>query len=144
MRRFTRTTVVLATAIGMLPALAATAPAQPASEFKVFRGHLGFWSIGQDASKVWWFVSPAGRAEFLNMVTTVQPYQRGRDGNGPSFVSSNWDGGSSTTGDLDLWAKETLTRVYDTGFKGLGARHDWCMMQGKAPIENTHAGRATA
>ncbi|CAI8937634.1 hypothetical protein EMIT0194P_40074 [Pseudomonas serbica] len=27
---------------------------------------------------------------------------------------------------------------------GLGDRGDWCMMQGKALIENTHAGRATA
>ncbi|KAB0516433.1 hypothetical protein F7R05_02485 [Pseudomonas koreensis] len=28
--------------------------------------------------------------------------------------------------------------------RGLGGCHDWCMMQGKAQIENTHAGRATA
>jgi hypothetical protein len=25
-------------------------------------------------------------------------------------------------------------------FRGLGDRNDWCMMQGKAQIENTHAG----
>ncbi|BFT61447.1 hypothetical protein PMm318_A22060 [Pseudomonas moorei] len=29
-------------------------------------------------------------------------------------------------------------------YEGLGGRSDWCMMQGKAQIENTHAGRATA
>ncbi|QDV97443.1 hypothetical protein FFH90_025315 [Pseudomonas sp. ATCC 43928] len=29
-------------------------------------------------------------------------------------------------------------------FRGLGGRCDWCMMQGKAQIEKTHAGRATA
>ncbi|SDS40496.1 hypothetical protein SAMN05216496_4866 [Pseudomonas sp. Z003-0.4C(8344-21)] len=27
-----------------------------------------------------------------------------------------------------------------SGFGGLGARIDWCMMPGKVPIENTHAG----
>ncbi|CAI8880958.1 transposase [Pseudomonas sp. IT-P2] len=31
-----------------------------------------------------------------------------------------------------------------TPVRGLGGRNDWCMMQGKAPIENTYAGRATA
>ncbi|MCH4877315.1 hypothetical protein EQV97_07950 [Pseudomonas sp. TMW22090] len=31
-----------------------------------------------------------------------------------------------------------------TAVRGLGGRCDWCMMQGKAQIEITHAGRATA
>jgi hypothetical protein len=94
-----------------------------AAKFPILRGQAGFWRIGQDASKVWWFISPAGKTEFMNMVTTVQPYQRGRDSNGPTFVSTDWDGGTTSDGNLDQWAKETLARVRSIGFKGLGA---WC------------------
>lgn len=94
-----------------------------AAEFPVLHGHAGFWRIGQDASNVWWFISPSGKKEFMNMVTTVQPYQRGRDPNGPTFISTDWDGGATPNGNLDLWARETLARVRAIGFKGLGA---WC------------------
>ena len=94
--------------------------------FKSLHGQEGFWRVGQDADGVWWFVSPIGRTEFLNMVTTVQPFQRGRDGKGPDFVSKDWTGNANTQDtpqELDHWATATLQRVQSVGFKGLGA---WC------------------
>jgi len=86
------------------------------------RGHSGFWRLGEDQSGVWWFVSPEGKQEFLNTVTTVQPMQDGREKDAVHFVSTDWDG-RERDADLNLWAKATLKRVYDYGFKGLGA---WC------------------
>src|SRR5690606_4028178 len=62
-----------------------------------------------------------GKLEFLNMVTTVQPYQTAKDLEGPDYVSRDWDGGSTDQGDLKPWATATLQRVRDYGFKGLGA-----------------------
>jgi len=92
-------------------------------ELKVVRGTSGFWRIGQDTDGVWWFVSPTNSREFMNTVTTVQPFQRGRDDVGPSYISNDWDGGATPKGDVDHWAVATLGKVRDAGFKGLGA---WC------------------
>ncbi len=50
------------------------------------------------------------------------PMQDGRDKDALHFVSTDWDG-RERDADLNLWAKATLKRVYDYGFKGLGA---WC------------------
>ncbi len=86
--------------------------------FKLLHGHSGFWRIGQDNSGVWWFVSPQGKPQFLNLVTTVQPEQIGRYPDGPNYISRDWNGQPS---DLNHWASLTLMRVFDTGFKGLGA-----------------------
>lgn len=99
----------------------ATAPSPPA--LKRIVGTEGYWRIAQDEAGVWWFLSPDGRREFLNSVTTVQPYQRGRDVNGPHYISRDYAGGLSMDGDVDAWAKATLDRVLNSGFKGLGA---WC------------------
>lgn len=89
--------------------------------FVVLRGKEGFWRIGQSADGVWWFVSPQGFAEFLNSVTTVQPFQLARDTNGIHFVSRDYDGGTTPEGDISTWAARTLSRVRDVGFKALGA-----------------------
>jgi hypothetical protein len=51
----------------------------------------------------------------------VQPYQFGRDKHGVHYVSSDWDGQLGGDGDLDAWARKTLARIQDAGFKGLGA-----------------------
>src|SRR5437868_6670124 len=59
----------------------------PAEEFKILRGKSGFWRVGKTESGVWWYVSPSDHREFLNTVTTVQPFQQGRDSDGPHFVS---------------------------------------------------------
>ena len=92
--------------------------------FTSIRGAEGFWRVGRTAQNVFWFVSPANHVEFMNMVTTVQPFQLGRRAGGPQFVSSDWNGGSDTaSGDLNAWASATLNRVREAGFKGLGA---WC------------------
>jgi agarase len=103
--------------------VAPPATTQPVSEFALIRGTEGFWRIARDHDGVWWFVSPDGQREFLNTVTTVQPFQLGRDRNGIHYVSADWNGGTTNDGDLKAWAKPTLERVFRAGFKGLGA---WC------------------
>ena len=100
---------------------ASTDRIEPAPQWKSFRGTEGYWRIGQTTDGVFWFVSPAGQREFLNTVTTVQPFQQTGDPAGIHFVSRDWDGGIGMTGDLDRWATRTLARVRETGFKGLGA-----------------------
>ncbi|HWP41548.1 MAG TPA: hypothetical protein VNL70_11520 [Tepidisphaeraceae bacterium] len=94
-----------------------------ASSLTVLRGKEGFWRLGRTASGVWWFVSPDNRLEFLNTVTTVQPYQWGRDKTGIHYVSRDFEGPVGGPGDLHAWATRTAQRVLDMGFKGLGA---WC------------------
>src|SRR6202044_1878333 len=91
--------------------------------FKVLHGHLGFWRIGEDANGAWWFVSPGDKIEFLNTVTTVQPFQRSRDATGPAYISKDWQVGVNSQANLDHWAQATIARIYGMGFKGLGA---WC------------------
>ncbi len=111
------------------PTLAVATPAQP-SPLVTYRGREGFWRVGQDARGVWWFVAPDGRREFLNTVTTVQPFQPSRDPTGPHYVSRAWTGPDNLPKDtgpdpaaLRAWAGVTLDRIRTTGFKGLGA---WC------------------
>jgi hypothetical protein len=98
------------------------------------KGREGFWRIGKDDQGVWWFVGPGGHAEFLNTVTTVQPYQRARAVDGPHYVSSNWSGGPGKDGDIDLWAAATVKRVLNAGFKGLGAWSHPAMHQHGIPM----------
>ncbi|HLL89684.1 MAG TPA: hypothetical protein VK324_10290 [Tepidisphaeraceae bacterium] len=92
--------------------------------YSVVKGQPGFWRLGRDANGVWWFLTPDDRPEFLNAVTTVQPYQRARDVDGPQFVSKDWIVDPATgKGDLNHWASRTIDRVRGMGFKSLGA---WC------------------
>lgn len=99
-------------------------PVAPSTAIVQYRGTEGFWRVGRTAEGVWWFVSPAGELEFLNTVTTVVPYQLGRDATGPHYVSSDWgDEPHDGAGDVHRWARQTLARVREAGFKGLGA---WC------------------
>ena len=117
---------------GPSPLSPTTAPAtQPGDlltvgtqDFVRLDGTPGFWRVGKTGDEVWWFVSPENTVEFLNTVTTVQPFQTGRLVGGPQFISTDWNGGNdSSTGDLGSWATRTLARVREAGFKGLGA---WC------------------
>ncbi len=86
------------------------------------RGNAGFWRLGKTQDGVWWFISPDGDREFLNTVTTVQPFQLGRQADGVHFASRDYDGTvGQYDGDLRAWAEKTITRVKDAGFKGLGA-----------------------
>jgi hypothetical protein len=102
----------------------ATTPADSLVDFDLIRGVPGFWRIGRTRDGVWWFISPDNRREWLNTVTTVQPFQLGRRAGGPHFLSRDWDGGfDMTSGDVTRWAEATLARVKAAGFKGLGA---WC------------------
>ncbi len=89
-----------------------------------WRGKEGFWRLGKSADGVWWFVSPEGKQEFLNTVTTVHPFQLGREANGVHYMSRDWNGTAGKY-DVDLkdWANKTLERIQEAGFKGLGA---WC------------------
>ncbi len=102
----------------------ATQPStQPSDLYKITKGKAGFWRLGQDAAGVWWFISPKDEPEFLNAITTVQPYQRGRDPEGPQFVSKDWIDPTTGKPNVDRWAGLTLERVQAMGFKALGA---WC------------------
>ena len=93
-----------------------------ASPLKAFKGTEGFWRIAKAEDGVWWFVSPTGERQFLNTVTTVQPFQAGRDKNGVHFVSRDWNGSvDAYDGDLKAWATKTLARLNASGFKGIGA-----------------------
>ena len=94
---------------------------RPTTPYKQINGVNGFWRIAQTHDGVWWFVSPDNKREFLNDVTTVQPFQTARDKDGPAFISSDYDGGLTNTGNIDAWANKTLDRIRDAGFKGLGA-----------------------
>ncbi|MGH7213661.1 MAG: hypothetical protein ACREIT_02705 [Tepidisphaeraceae bacterium] len=98
-------------------------PTQPTTQpsLKLVRGTDGFWKIVQTDTGIWWFQSPSGDLEFLNTVTTVQPFQLARDKEGPSFVSTDWDGGAAAEGNLEAWATKTIARATSTGFKGFGA-----------------------
>lgn len=92
--------------------------------FVIVRGTAGFWRLGKTDDGVWWFISPDDTREFLNTVTTVQPFQMGRQSQGVHYVSRDYNGTvGHYDGDLHLWAEKTLARVKETGFKGLGA---WC------------------
>lgn len=118
------THAVTATTAADGSAIPAAAPTTRPTAFVNMKGRAGYWQIGKTTDGVWWFVSPAGQREFLNTVTTVQPFQVGRDENGVHFVSRDWDGSPGKyDGDLHAWADKTLTRIKDAGFKGLGA---WC------------------
>ena len=97
---------------------AALAQLGHSNPLRQIHGQAGFWRLGQDEAGVWWWVSPTGKLEFLNTVTTVQPEQDGRDRNSVRYVSTDWNGRYDSR-DLDRWASETLSRVVDYGFKGL-------------------------
>lgn len=103
-----------------VPSASSQPTTQPAG-FKKISGATGFWRLAQSNGGVWWFLSPDDKPEFLNSVTTVQPFQIARDKEGPAFISSDYDGGLSNNGNLDAWAAKTIVRVRETGFKGLGA-----------------------
>ena len=103
-----------------IPAIFA-APASQPSSFKRVQGAEGFWRLAETHDGIWWFLSPQDQSEFLNTVTTVQPFQTARDRVGPAFLSLDYDGGLSNNGNLDAWTAKTLARVKGAGFKGLGA-----------------------
>ncbi|MDB5305316.1 MAG: putative agarase, partial [Phycisphaerales bacterium] len=113
--------VAQAAPVGSPAAFPTTAPASLSAEsrFALLRGQSGFWRIGKTHEGVWWFVDPDGRPDFLNMVTTVQPTLRGRDANGPDFVSRDYD--EHDPASIDRWAKAAVLRLRDVGFKGVGA-----------------------
>lgn len=105
------------------PATRPTSQSALEPALRTIRGSEGFWQLVEDANGVWWFRSPSGQLDFLNSVTTVQPFQLARDPQGPHFVSRDYDGGATPDGDINAWAAATLERVRGVGFKGLGA---WC------------------
>jgi len=111
----------LAPASSHLPSSdAATAPLVQPPALAEFRGAEGFWRLGKTADGVWWFVSPDGRPDWLNTVTTVVPYQHGRDPDGPHYTSRDFPPGGGDA-EIKAWAEKTLTRIRDKGFKAIGA-----------------------
>jgi hypothetical protein len=101
---------------------AATAPVVAPSDYDKVHGREGFWRVAREAKGGgWWFVSPDGKREFLNSVTTVQPTSDGRDRNGASYVSVDYDPTADEAVRDRNWARATLRRVKAAGFKGIGA-----------------------
>jgi hypothetical protein len=97
-------------------------PHESWAQFKAVRGLPGFWRIVQDEQGVWWFLSPEGKKEFLNTVTTVRPYQEAQNNQEPHYISKDWHGSlEETQGAIAPWAEKTVRRVYEAGFKGIGA-----------------------
>jgi agarase len=111
----------------------AVAMARDASSISIVhtKGQPGFWTLGQDTNNIWWFVSPQGKPEFLNTVTTVQPIEPGRSPGDPHFVSRDWDG---TKAGMSKWAAATWSRVQAMGFKGLGAWSNPALHDVDAPM----------
>ena len=107
-------------------------------------GQERFWRLKRDCNGVWWFLSPEGRHEFLNTVTTVQPYQKGRDKDGLHYVSSDWKGPMDAeiwdrrfkpdSNELSYWAEKTIERVKEAGFKGLGGWCNWAFYNHDVPV----------
>ena len=93
------------------------------------RGSEGFWRVGRDEAGAWWFISPDGRREFLNSVTTVQPRLLGRDRNGPHYLARDF-----SNDNLNDWAAATVNRVRDFGFKGVGAWSEPVLHQFDVPV----------
>jgi hypothetical protein len=69
------------------------------------RGPTGTGGSARTSNGVWWFVSPAGDAEFLNTVTTVQPTLLGRQRDAADYVSADWNPDHKTEAELDRWAQ---------------------------------------
>jgi hypothetical protein len=107
--------------------VSADRPVRPplAARFTNIHGMPGFWRTGQTPDHVWWFISPQNQAEFLNTVTTVQPFQISRDPDGPRYVAADWKAplvqDERTMPQLQSWADRTLNRLKQIGFKGIGA-----------------------
>src|SRR3954471_16491129 len=122
-RRITATVAVLFLSLPL------GARAADTSELHDLRGADGFWRVGRDDAGSWWFISPDGRREFLNSVTTVQPRLLGRDRKGTHYVAKDFDG----TG-LHRWADAAVRRVADCGFKGIGAWSEPVLHQYDVPM----------
>ncbi len=82
-------------------------------DWSVLRGQSGYWQLGKDRQGVWWFISPEGKMEFLNLVTGINPFQNGRAGD--NFVATTW------ASDEEQWAESEASRVLSYGFKGSGS-----------------------
>src|SRR3954470_10482777 len=99
-----------------LPARAADAPAAvaPAAEYDTIHGSEGFWRLARQAKGGnWWFVSPDGKQEFLNSVTTVRPAADARDRAGAAHVSLDYTPSAESAARDHDWAVATLSRVKD-------------------------------
>jgi hypothetical protein len=110
-----------------------SATVSKAQTLKPLGGKEGFWRLaveeGPGQIPVYYFISPDGKKEFMNTVTSVEPSQTPRSGEG--YRSQDWDGRNSPQ-DRAAWAAAESKRVKASGFKGLGA---WCdhALEGKGP-----------
>jgi hypothetical protein len=129
--------LILALLTAALPTRAAEGPGvvPPIAEYDTVHGRDGFWRLAQEAkSGHWWFVSPDGKREFLNSVTTVRPTADARERNGPAHLSADYHPSTDDTARDHDWAVATLRRVKDAGFKGIGAWSHPALHQLDVPI----------
>ena len=112
----------------------AEAPSRTDAPLVELRGREGYWRVGRDAAGAWWFVSPGGRREFLNCVTTVQPRLLGLDPKGPHYVARAYEGAHAGDAGHRRWAGAAVRRVGEAGFKGVGAWSDPVLHDFDVPI----------
>ena len=126
--------VVAPLAASLVAAAAERSPRQVEAPLVELRGREGFWRVGRDSHGAWWFVSPDGRREFLNCVTTVQPELLGRDAKGPHYFARGYARSSANGAALERWAESAVRRVGELGFKGVGAWSEPVLHRFDVPI----------
>lgn len=127
--------VATVTSANAADALAASLGVTSAGEYDSIHGREGFWRLAREGkSGHWWFVSPDGKREFLNSVTTVRPAADARDRDGAAHVSGDYNPSTEDPARDREWATATLRRVKDAGFKGIGAWSHPALHQLDVPI----------
>ena len=102
-----------------------------ASEYLQIRGVEGFWRVAQDQLKVWWFLSPDNKKEFLNIIQNVNPEEKGRNPEAPHYLSKAYvESGMNKK----IWAQKTSQQVKEFGFKAIGAWSDLALLGADIPI----------
>ena len=102
-----------------------------ASEYIQVRGTEGFWRVAQDQHKVWWFLSPDHKKEFLNIIQNVNPEEKGRNSATPHYLSKVYiESGMNKK----IWADKTSQQVKEFGFKAIGAWSDLALLGADIPI----------
>ena len=101
------------------------------SEYLQVRGSEGFWRVAQDQRKVWWFLSPENKKEFLNLIQNVNPEEKGRSLEDPHYLSKAYlDSGMNKK----IWVQKTTQKIKEFGFKAIGAWSDPALLDSDFPI----------
>ena len=101
------------------------------SEYLQIRGREGFWRVVQDSNKVWWFLSPENKKEFLNLIQNVNPEEKSVNAEGLNYLSKVYvESGKNKK----IWAQKTSEQIKEFGFKAIGAWSDSSLLEEDIPI----------